>query len=40
VILLYDGAVCADGPADRILRDRELLEAHRLELPLRYANIR
>ncbi len=40
VILLYDGAVCADGPADQILRDRELLETHRLELPLRYANIR
>lgn len=35
VILLSAGEVAADGPADRILRDRALLEANRLELPLR-----
>ena len=34
VILLSGGAVAADGPADAILRDRALLEAHRMELPL------
>ncbi len=34
VILLSRGAVAADGPAGEILRDRELLEANRLELPL------
>ena len=33
VILLSGGAVAADGPADQILRDRELLEANRMELP-------
>ena len=36
VILLADGAVAADGPAETILRDRELLEANRMELPLRF----
>lgn len=35
VILLSGGAVVADGPADTILRDRALLEANRMELPLR-----
>ncbi len=35
VILLADGTVAADGPADEVLRDRALLEAHGLELPLR-----
>ena len=34
VILLSGGAVAADGPAEVVLRDRALLEAHRLELPL------
>ena len=34
VILLSDSRVAADGPAEAILRDRALLEAHRLELPL------
>ena len=34
VILLSGGRIAADGPADEILRDRELLEAHRMELPL------
>ena len=33
VILLDRGRIVADGPADEILRDRELLEAHRMELP-------
>ncbi len=37
VILLHDGAVCADGPAEQVLHDRELLESHRLELPLRFS---
>lgn len=34
VILLSQGRVAADGPAMEILQDRELLEAHRMELPL------
>jgi len=34
VILLDNGRIVADGPADIILRDRKLLEAHRMELPL------
>ena len=34
VILLSGGAVIADGSAQEILRDRALLEAHHLELPL------
>ena len=34
VVLLSGGKVAADGPADRILRDRELLENNRMELPL------
>ena len=38
VILLSGGAIVADGPADAILRDRALLEAHRMELPLRLQN--
>ena len=33
VILLSGGGIVADGPADTILRDRALLEAHRMELP-------
>ncbi len=32
-VLLDDGVVVADGPTLDILRDRELLAAHRLELP-------
>ena len=36
VLLLSDGAIAADGPADVLLRDRTLLEAHRMELPLRF----
>lgn len=34
VVLLEAGRVIADGPAEQILTDRELLEAHSLELPL------
>ena len=34
VILLSDGHIAADGPADKILRDRALLEANHMELPL------
>ena len=34
VILLSGGRVVADGAAEALLRDRALLEAHRLELPL------
>lgn len=33
VILLSRGRITADGDADTILRDRELLEANRMELP-------
>lgn len=36
VILLSGGKIVSDGPAEKILRDRELLEAHRMELPLRF----
>ena len=35
VILMNAGRVVADGSADAVLRDRALLEANRLELPLR-----
>lgn len=34
VVLLSHGTVAADGPAETILRDKALLEAHRMELPL------
>lgn len=34
VILISHGKIAADGPADEILRNKELLEANRLELPL------
>jgi len=34
VILLSDGQIAADGAAEEILRDRELLEKHRMELPM------
>ena len=35
VLLLSGGRLVADGPAREILQDRELLESHRMELPLR-----
>ncbi len=34
VILLSNGRIAADGPAEEILRDKALLEANHLELPL------
>ena len=34
VILLSEGRIAADGPAEEILRDQKLLEKHRMELPL------
>ena len=34
VILLSHGRIAADGPAEEILRDKALLEANRMELPL------
>ena len=37
VILLSGGRIVADGPAEVILRDRTLLEANRMELPLSLA---
>lgn len=37
VILIGDGTVAADGPAEEILTNKKLLEAHRLELPLRFS---
>ncbi len=40
VILLSEGRIAADGPADMILRDKELLEAHRMELPFCLSFIR
>ncbi len=36
VILLSAGTVAADGPAREVLRDKTLLEQHRMELPLRF----
>ena len=33
VILLSEGKIAADGAAEDILRDRALLERHRMELP-------
>lgn len=34
VVLLSEGKIAADGPAEEILTDHELLEKHGLELPL------
>lgn len=39
VILLADGTIAADGPADVILRDRALLEENGLELPFCLAGV-
>lgn len=36
VILIAEGKVAADGTTEDILRDKELLERHHLELPLRF----
>ncbi|MBR4090342.1 MAG: ABC transporter ATP-binding protein, partial [Mogibacterium sp.] len=35
VILISGGRIAADGPAREILSNKELLEANRMELPLR-----
>ena len=37
VVLLSDGRIAADGSAQDLLRDRELLESNRMELPLRFS---
>lgn len=37
VILLSGGRIVADGPAEEILRNKDLLEAHRMELPFCFA---
>ena len=34
-VLMADGKIIADGPTDKILRDKALLEVNSLELPLR-----
>ena len=39
VILLSDGKIRADGKAEVILHDKELLEANHLELPLSFQSI-
>ena len=36
VILLSEGRIAANGSAGTILRDRDLLESNRMELPLRF----
>jgi cobalt/nickel transport system ATP-binding protein len=33
-VIIKDGRIAADGPAEKILRDRDLLEQNNLELPL------
>ena len=38
VVLLHDGTIIADDKAEVILKDKELLESHGLELPLRFQN--
>ena len=40
VILLDKGRIVADGKTEEILRDKELLEAHRMELPFCFAGSR
>lgn len=35
-ILMWDGTIVADGPTQEILSNSELLEAHGLELPLKW----
>ena len=40
VILLDKGKIVADGKTEEILRDQELLEAHRMELPFCFAGSR
>ena len=40
VLLLDAGQIIADGPAEEILRNKKLLEAHRMELPFCFAGKR
>lgn len=39
-IIMDDGIVVADGPIDEIMANEELLEAHGLEAPLGYAELK
>jgi len=39
VILMSGGRIVADGPAEQLLRDRSLLEANRMELPLCFSRM-
>jgi cobalt/nickel transport system ATP-binding protein len=39
VILLDEGRVIKDGPAETVLKDRELLESHHMELPLSFSRL-
>lgn len=36
VVLLSGGKIVADGPTEEILKNKELLEAHKMELPFRF----
>lgn len=38
VLLLDHGSIVYDGPTKTVLQDQALLEAHRLELPLRFSD--
>lgn len=40
VILMHDGKIIADGPANEILNDKELLEANHMELPFKLQGLR
>ena len=39
VILIDEGRIIKDGTAEEILKDRELLEAHSMELPLSFSRM-
>ncbi|MBR3348466.1 MAG: ABC transporter ATP-binding protein, partial [Solobacterium sp.] len=39
VILLSDGKIVKDAATEEILKDRELLEANRMELPLSFSRM-
>lgn len=39
VILLSEGRIVKDGPAEEILKNRELLEANSMELPLSFSRL-
>lgn len=39
IIIIRDGRLVAQGETERILHDRQLLEAHGLELPLRFQGV-